>query len=275
VTQLLLSRAAAATARPLVSLVLPAYNPGPDVERTWLAVRDFVRARPDPWEAVFVLDGCTDGTAARLAQLAADAPDPRLRVIEYAPNRGKGFAVRTGLLAARGLYRIFTDVDLAYRFDDIARLADELRSGAEVAIACREHPESRVQLPAGCLGYAWRRRLQGYLFGRLARWLLPVTQADTQAGLKGLTAPAAGRILPGLRCDGFGFDCELLAVCARLGVPVAEIPVCVRYEGKGSTTGVGSCLQMLWELWRIRRAWPSADRPVTAAPVDGELAEAA
>jgi dolichyl-phosphate beta-glucosyltransferase len=270
VTTLSLTRARTA-ARPLVSLVLPAYNPGPSIEGTWRAVRDFVRVRPDPWEAVFVLDGCTDGTADRLAGLASEFPDPRLRVLSHAPNRGKGFAVRRGLLAARGAYRIFTDVDLAYSFDDIARVADELRHGAAVAIASRDHPESVVQVPASRLGYAFRRWLQSRLFGAAARRLLPVTQRDTQAGLKGMAAAVADGLLPALRCDGFGFDCELLTACARLGVPVAEVPVCVRYEGRGSTTGPGSGLRMVCELWRIRRTWPRAAAVPTAEP----LAEAA
>jgi dolichyl-phosphate beta-glucosyltransferase len=253
------------TARPLVSLVLPAYNPGPAVERAWLAVRDFVCVRPDPWEAIFVLDGCTDDTADRLAELRDEFPDPRLCVLSHAPNRGKGFAVRRGMLAARGAVRIFTDVDLAYPFDDIARVADELRHGAAVAIASRDHPESVVQVPARRLGYAYRRRLQGRLFGAVARRLLPIAQRDTQAGLKGMTAAVAERVLPALSRDGFGFDCELLTACARLGVAVAEVPVRVRYEGGISTTGPRSCLRMVWDLWRIRRAWPRTGFPSTAA----------
>jgi glycosyltransferase involved in cell wall biosynthesis len=274
VTTLSLTRKPAA-ARPLVSLVLPAYNPGPVVERAWLAVRDFVRVRPDPWEAIFVLDGCTDGTADRLAGLGDEYPDPRLRVLAHAPNRGKGFAVRRGLIAARGAVRVFTDVDLAYPFDDIARVADELRHGAAVAIASRDHPESVVQVPAHGLGYAYRRRLQGRLFAAVARRLLPIAQRDTQAGLKGMTAAAADRLLPTLRCDGFGFDCELLTACARLGVPVAEVPVRVRYESRASTTGPGSCLRTVWELWRIRRTWSRAGHPAAAAPAADPAARAA
>src|SRR5436309_2045358 len=94
--------------RPSVtSLVFPAYNPGPAVERTFAAVGDFLRARPDPWEILFVLDGCTDGTDERLAELTAEAGDPRIRVLAHRPNRGKGYAVRAGLRAARGHFRIF------------------------------------------------------------------------------------------------------------------------------------------------------------------------
>ncbi len=243
----------------MTSLILPAYNPGPAVERTWVAVRDFVRTRPEPWEVVFVCDGCTDGTGDRLGKLVGRG---RLgfdvQVIDYPHNRGKGFAVRTGLLAARGDRRVFTDVDLAYPFDAVARIDDELRAGAGVAIASREHPDSVTELPPRCLGYAYRRRVQSHVFRAVARALLPVPFADTQAGLKGMTAEVAEAIVPQLRCDGFGFDCEFLTACARFGVPITEVPVRVRYaDAASSTGGVRTMLRMVRELWAVRRAWPA------------------
>ena len=144
----------------MTSLVLPAYNPGPAVEWTWADVQRFLAeraARSDPWEAVFVLDGCTDGTEERLAALNRHTTYPS-RVVSYSPNRGKGYAVRTGLLAARGQHRVFTDIDLAYSFEEVVRVADELKAGADVAVASREHSDSQILLPASVLGYAYRRR---------------------------------------------------------------------------------------------------------------------
>jgi len=248
----------------VTSLILPAFNPGPAVDRTWFAVERFLAGRADAWEAVVVLDGCTDGTAERLARLA-ERGDPRIRVVGYSPNRGKGRAVRTGLLAARGARRIFTDIDLAYPFEDVLRVDAALRAGAAVAIASREHPDSQVTLPASVLGYAYRRHVQGRVFSAVARVLLPIRQRDTQAGLKGMTATVAERIVPELGCDGFGLDCELLTACARSGVPVVEVPVHVRYDSTASTTGPRATLRMLRELWQIRRAWRTKSVPVSAA----------
>ena len=142
----------------MISLVFPAYNPGPAVERTWESVRDFIAVRPDPWEILFVCDGCTDGTPERLEALREQAGDPRLRVVSYGRNRGKGHAVRVGLLAATGTVRVFTDVDMAYSFDDIARLADELQRGAQLAVGSRDHPDSLVQVPVRHLAYVASRR---------------------------------------------------------------------------------------------------------------------
>src|ERR1700693_2047626 len=112
---------------PVWSLVLPAYNPGPVVDRTWPEVARFLDCQTERWEVLFVCDGCTDGAAERLSRLTRSAAD-RVRVLSYAPNRGKGYAVRRGLEAARGHWRIFTDVDLAYGFEDILRVAATLRS---------------------------------------------------------------------------------------------------------------------------------------------------
>lgn len=256
----------------MTSLVLPAYNPGPAVQRTWDAVVEFVSTRLDPWDVLFVCDGCSDGTAERLTRLAEATGDRRIGVLHYPDNRGKGHAVRAGLLAARGDIRLFTDVDLAYGFDDVVRVANAVRAGSLVAIASREHPDSLLQLPPRHLGYACRRRFQSRVFGTLARTLLPISTRDTQAGLKGMAGDVADRLLPLMRCDGFGFDCELLTGCARLGVSVAEVPVCVRHDSTASTTGAGSTLRMVKELWRIRRAWKYGP-PATVPPPARDLAE--
>jgi dolichyl-phosphate beta-glucosyltransferase len=259
------------TDQALTSLVFPTYNPGPLLERTWGEVRRFLAAAPGAWEVLFVCDGCTDDTPGRLAELARDEPD-RVRVLSYDRNRGKGYAVRQGLAAARGQWRLFTDVDLAYGFDDVVRLARTLQDGAEVAIASRLHPDSRLLLPPRLQGYAYWRHLQSLAFAALVRLLLPLTQRDTQAGLKGLSARAAQRILPHLRCDGFGFDCELLTACVRLGLPVTEIPVCVRCEDSASTTSFPRVRRMIREIWQIRRDWRQAPEEAPALPPAREAA---
>jgi hypothetical protein len=155
-------------------------------------------------------------------------------------------------------------VDLAYGFDDILRVAAALRGGADVAIASRVHPQSRLVLPPWLQGYAYRRHLQSLVFSAMVRLVLPVRQHDTQAGLKGLSAQAAARVLPHLRSNGFAFDCELLTVCTRMHLPVVEVPVCVRYQDGASTTGLGTMSRMIRELWRIRRRWAGKDVPVAA-----------
>jgi dolichyl-phosphate beta-glucosyltransferase len=250
----------------LTSLVFPAYNPGPrQAERTWAEVRRFLDEAPRQWEVLFVCDGCDDGTPERLAELTR-GDSARVRILSHAPNRGKGYAVRRGLGAARGAHRLFTDFDLAYGWDDVLRVARTLWDGAEVAAASRTHPDSRLVVPVGLQGYAYRRHLQSIIFGALARLLLPLKQTDTQAGLKGISARAAWLVLPHLRCDGFGFDCELLTACARYRLPVVEVPVHVRFEDRVSTTGLRATLRMIGELLQVRRDWRKAP-PAAAIPL--------
>jgi glycosyltransferase involved in cell wall biosynthesis len=243
------------------SLVFPTFNPGSALDSTWRQVTEFLASARDSWEIVFVCDGCTDGTPERLGELCRDSPY-RIRTISYAPNRGKGYAVQRGLEAARGEWRLFTDVDLAYHFEDVVRVAEVLRNGAEVAIASRAHPASRLVVPAVLQGYAYRRYLQSLVFSTLVRWLLPLPQRDTQAGLKGMSARIAELVLPHLRCNGFGFDCELLTACACFGVNVEEVPVWVHFEDRVSTTGARPMIRMLRELWQIRGDWKRAPLPL-------------
>jgi dolichyl-phosphate beta-glucosyltransferase len=252
-------------AAPTFSLVLPTYNAAAFVEDTGLAVERFLERRAGEWEVLFVCDGCSDRSVELLLPLQS-RNHGHIRVVSYVPNRGKGYAVRQGLLSARGRYRIFTDVDLAYNFEDVARVADTLQQGADVAIASRLHPDSRLVLPLALQGYAYRRHLQSLVFSSLVRRLLPLTQRDTQAGLKGLSARAAELVLPGLRCDGFGFDCELLVACQCHGLTVAEVPVTLRFENTASTTSIRSMRRMLGELWTIRRGWRRWRRAETQPP---------
>jgi len=209
-----------------------------------------------------------------LAEWTAAARDP-IRVLSYAPNRGKGYAVGYGLAAARGAWRLFTDVDLAYQFDDIVRVAQVLRAGADVAIASRTHPASRLVLPVALQGYVYRRHLQSKAFSLLVRLLLPLTQRDTQAGLKGLSASAAQQVLPLLRCDGFGFDCELLTASVHHGLAIAEVPICVSYDDTASTTGWRGMSRMIGELWRIRHAWRHDWSPTASPPAQPDHRRAA
>jgi glycosyltransferase involved in cell wall biosynthesis len=256
-----------------MSLVLPAYNPGPQLDQTLQDLQDFLARVREPWEVVIVCDGCTDGTPDRLQSWAERLSC--LHVLSYSPNRGKGHALRTGLRVARGAWRIFTDIDLSYPFADVLRVAESLRAGEEMVIASRRHADSRLVLPPDLVGAAYRRHLQSLLFSRLVRLCLPLEQADTQAGLKGMSGRVADTIVPQLRCDGFGFDCELLTACTRYGVPIAEVPVSVRYEQASSTVSPWSILRTLKELWKIRRDWRNVPPPPLPAPLPAGQQKAA
>lgn len=255
----------------LTSVVLPFFNPGDELDRTLAATDAFLAARTSGWELLFVSDGSTDGSSERIAQWAASRP-AQIRLIAYSPNRGKGRAVRVGLGEARGDYRIFTDIDLAYGFDGVMSVARSLWAGDDLAIASRAHPESLITLPIKLLPYLYRRHWQSKIFGALARSILRLRHSDTQAGLKGMSAAVAKRLLPRLRCDGFAFDCELLLLGQTMGYTITEAPINVRYEHGQSTIGLRQTWRMIRELRVIRRRHANAP---PALPFPEQTREAA
>lgn len=252
----------------LNSLVLPTYNAGGQIHATLETLERFLLRSQRHWEVLFVCDGCTDGTE-RILQNWCEERDADARTIAIPKNHGKGYAVRVGMSEARGNFRVFTDVDLAYGIEEVCKVVDALRQGAEVAIASRTCPESELLIPADMIGYVFARKLQSSVFSAVVRAVLGIPFRDTQAGLKGMTAAAADQLLPKLVCDGFEFDCEWLAAANRLGLRIAEVPVRVRYEhGVGSTTNMGSMVRMLRGLLKIRQRVRLIEPTPLPKPID-------
>ena len=214
---------------------------------------------------MFVLDGCTDGTPDRLARCgrrprpAAPRREPRAEPRQGVRRPRPGCSPPAGRSASSPTSTSLTDSTTLPASP--TRCGPGRRSPSPPASTRR----ARSSAGRGCSGYAYRRRLQSRLFGAVARLLLPLAQRDTQAGLKGMTAAVAERVLPDLRCDGFGFDCELLTACARLGIPVAEVPVCVRYDDAASTTG-GAGRRCGWRPRPVADPPGVADGPAVPVP---------
>ena len=192
---------------PRVTVALPLYNAASDVTRVLDEVVSFARSR-GAWSFVFVDDGSTDGTGAMLRRRlrAIDIVEPeiasRLSVLSYAPNAGKGHAVRAAAMESDSEYFLFTDGDLAYSLDHLPRLLERLQS-ADVVIG------SRLQHDAG-YGARPLRRLMGWVFNRMAAMVLSIRYRDTQAGLKGFRSRAAHDVFSRLRIRNFAFDVEVL-----------------------------------------------------------------
>jgi dolichyl-phosphate beta-glucosyltransferase len=187
-------------------------------------------------------------------------------------NRGKGYSVKRGILAAAGRYRVFTDADLAYPLDEIWRIVAALQRGADVAIACRVLPESRYVMSAGYFRYLYTRHIMSRAFNRVARTTLLPGIFDTQAGLKGFTARAAREVFSRQSIPGFGFDLEVLYVARRQGLRIEQVPVHFRYDSEPSTVRfVRDGVAMIGDLARIRwRNWTGAyeAHPMRALALD-------
>ncbi len=251
-----------------VSVVLPAYQAAHLVGAAVTEISAALGGQEvldGPLEIVVVDDGSTDGTAEAAQRAGADV------VVSLEANRGKGAAVRAGMLAASGRLRLFTDVDLAYPPGQLTSLIDALRDGADVALGNRRHAEARTINPARPA-----RALASRMFNAFTRLVLLRRYRDTQCGFKGFTADAAQEIFSRAVIDRFAFDVEVLYLVEHLELTAAEVPVTVDHSADTTVRLVAQSLQVVADIGRIRHRAaagaydaprvPPADLPVGPAP---------
>jgi dolichyl-phosphate beta-glucosyltransferase len=206
---------------PQLSVVIPAYNEAVRLPPTLARVEAFLAGAGRDYEVVVVDDGSTDGTAERARATGCRG----LTVLRHEPNRGKGYAVRQGMLAARGAWRLMTDADLSTPIEDLAHLEKALLAGADVAIGSRAVAGATIEVHQPAY-----REAMGRLFNLLVRALVLPELHDTQCGFKLFTAAAAESTFRRSRLDGFSFDVEALAIARRLRLRTAEVPVTWRND---------------------------------------------
>lgn len=241
---------------PALSLVIPVFNAADQLPATLQAVDHFAAHAPDRLEVVFV-DDCSNEVETQLMLEDFAAHRDHVRVLRNARNRGKGYSVTRGMLAARGRHRVFTDVDLAYPLDQVHRIMDELARGADVAIACRVLPESRYLMSPSFFHYLYTRHLMSRAFNRVVQAFLLPGILDTQAGLKGFTAAAAELCFGRTTIPGFGFDIECLYIAQRHGLTIKQTAVNFRYDDEPTTVRFArDSSRMLQDIWQVRtNAW--------------------
>jgi dolichyl-phosphate beta-glucosyltransferase len=200
------------------SVIIPAFNEVARLPPYLDEVVGFFDGRGEPYEVLVVDDGSTDATADTVRALAAR--HSALRLIALDRNRGKGAAVRAGMLAATGEFRLFTDADGATPIGELKRLEPPLLAGAHVVVG------SRVLLDPGV---AVRARPHRIAAGRVFNWVVARLGlrgiADSQCGFKAFTGPAARALFGDLETTGFGFDVELLLRAQKAGYRVVEVAV--------------------------------------------------
>jgi glycosyltransferase involved in cell wall biosynthesis len=227
--------------RPWLSVVIPAYNEERRLPPTLRTVVAHLRGHGLPFEVVVADDGSADGTAALV-----DGAGPEVRVLRL-PHRGKGAAVRAGVLASSGDLVLVTDADLSTPIVELDRLVGALER-CEVAIGSRNAAGARVAVPQRL-----DRRLMGRAFNLLVRTLLLPGLRDTQCGVKLFRREVALAVFERCRSDGFAFDVEALALARGLGYRVAEVPVEWRNSPDSRVRPLVDVPRMFWELLTIRR----------------------
>ena len=217
-----------------VSIIVPAYNEAPILENT---LSQLAAAFPEA-EIILVSDGSSDATQELAARLA-----PAVTCLTYQPNRGKGYAIRTGMLAASGDQLVFTDADLPFGVEGVQRVLAELQAsgGCDIAIA------EKLRLDRG---RAYRTARWGVRL--VIRAFNGLRMPDTQAGLKAFTRHAARRIFTRTRIDRFAADIEMLYLAQREGLRITSVPMEVRNDPRPSTFNAKQGFYLVLDIWRIR-----------------------
>ena len=233
----------------MLSIVVPAYNESGRLPGSLRRIREHFDAAGEEYEVIVVDDGSADDTHAAACALADGWP--QLSVVRFDRNRGKGAAVREGMLRARGVHRLFTDADLSTPLEELPRLRAELQGSTHVAVASRGLADSQIEVHQ-----QMRRELMGRTYNRLLQVLVLPGIHDSQCGFKVFTADAAVACFEPLRTMRFGFDAEVLLRAQGMGWRIAEVPVRWRHVEASRVNSVRDASRMLFDLLllRVRRA---------------------
>ncbi|HZN59498.1 MAG TPA: dolichyl-phosphate beta-glucosyltransferase, partial [Planctomycetota bacterium] len=222
-----------------LSVVVPAYNETHRIRGNVERIVDFLRSNFEAWEVIVVDDGSKVDAASALQGIEG------IHCLRNEVNRGKGYCVRRGMLAARLHPILFTDADLSTPIEDARKLWDAIEGGADVAIG------SRLRDPVTRVRRTLHRRMMALGFRLLVKLLAVRGFHDTQCGFKMFRRAPARTIFSAQRLERWGFDVEVLWLARRMGLHIAEVPVSYR-ESDESRLSVWTPFTMTRDLLRIR-----------------------
>ena len=232
------------TPPPELSVIIPAYNEEDRLPQALERTSSYLRTLPFPSEVIVVDDGSTDRTSQVVAGMAKEIPN--LSLVSNDRNRGKGFSIRQGMLAARGRIALFTDADLSAPIEEMQKLLAALES-ADIAMGSRAVDRSLIEIHQS----RWRE-LAGILFNWILRQLTGLPFQDTQCGFKAFAMPESRIIFEQQRICDFGFDPEILFLAKRHGLRAVEIPVRWSHDPRTKVHVLRDSIRMLLDLFLIR-----------------------
>jgi glycosyltransferase involved in cell wall biosynthesis len=226
-----------------LSIIVPAHNEESRLTNTLSQLRDFCKLQPFSTEIIVVENASVDKTLLIANDFANRYPG---FVVLHDDRPGKGLAVQTGMLAARGEYRFICDADLSMPVQEITRFLPPSLVGVDIAIASREAPGAvRYNEPA-------KRHFVGRVFNNMVRLIILPDLQDTQCGFKCFTQKAAETLFPLQTVSGWTFDVEILAMAQRLGFKIVEVPIPWYYFGNSKVRVLKDSVKMALDLFRIR-----------------------
>ena len=239
---------------PKLSIVVPAYNEAARLGASLRAIVVYLKQQRDPSEVIVVDDGSTDNTATVAEESLADSGAVSTRVIRYEENRGKGYAVRTGLLAARANIALFSDADLSTPITEAPKLIDPIRKGeCDLVFGSRALDRHLIGVHQ-----PWRREQGGRVFNLIVRVATGLPFWDTQCGFKAFRMNVCRPLIEAAQIDRFGFDVELIYLAHLARLRLREVPVRWNHTAGGPLDASGNysrdSLRMINEVRRIRRS---------------------
>jgi dolichyl-phosphate beta-glucosyltransferase len=234
--------------RPQFSLVIPAFSEAHRLPLTFRKIKDHQSIWEDSAEIIVVVEPSNDNTL-QIVQ-AAKSEVNGLSVIANTVHRGKGYAVKTGMLQARGQLIFFTDADLSTPLEDLDRALKMFHQDAsiDIVVGNRQHPGSQILRHQSVL-----REFMGKSFNQLVRKLAGIEIRDTQCGFKGFRLQPAREIFSRQCYDGFSFDVEILLLASAMGYSMVEMPVHWSNSPESKVNVVSDSLKMLKDVIQVRR----------------------
>ena len=230
-----------------LSIIIPAYNEAQRLPPTLERVASFLATLPLRSEIIVVDDGSKDDTCGVVER--AMTRTPALRLVRQTPNRGKGAAVRAGMLAARGQIRVMCDADCSMPPEQLPRLLAPITAcAAEISIGSRYAEGARTDVRQPLYRVLWSRLCNKVI----QRSLVPGVR-DTQCGFKAFTAEAARDLFGRARIDGWAFDLEILALARRRGFSIAEVGVEWKDDGRSRVNPLKDMYKVVREALTIRK----------------------
>ncbi|MCX7919589.1 MAG: glycosyltransferase family 2 protein [bacterium] len=229
-----------------LSIIIPAYNESARIRQTIEKIIAYLATKSYSSEVIVVDDGSSDGTQSVIHPFIQEYKT--LKFIRYTPNRGKGYAVKTGMLEAKGKYCLFSDADLSTPIEELDRFLQIMESeNCHIVIGSRGLPTSQV-----LKHQPWFRERMGKIFNWFVQKLVFPGIKDTQCGFKLFRAEVIQPLFSRQTINRFSFDVELLYLARRLGYKIVEEPV--RWVNSPATkvNPITDATRMLFDLFRIR-----------------------
>src|SRR5437016_2077533 len=234
---------------PRLSIVVPAYNEAARLGRSLQEIIRYLNGTREPSEVIVVDDGSTDETAEIARQSLQDSAVVSTRVVRYEENRGKGYAVRLGLLEAGADIALFSDADLSTPITETPKLIDPIRSGeCDLTFGSRALDRNLIGVHQ-----PWRREQGGRVFNLIVRVATGLPFWDTQCGFKAFRMSVCRPLIEAAQIDRFGFDVELIYLAHLAHLRLREIPVRWDHDPASKVEVARDSFRMLDEVRRIRR----------------------